>query len=247
MNDARLVEISRSSHAIFCTLILLGTLGLTSCGSGSSSPSDTPADSSDEQLSAADEAEDLDVLGTLEDDPDSDNQVVVGGSLQVNTLSQAGRVGLVVATVQRCAVVYKPLEIVITRKPGEAVDSDDYPNVTDLVKFDRSLGTSLKLVSRTNGRANFEMSAQDIVALTATIENGAVTTFLAGYERDSPSSFIMRKRVANGCLYAFKSEDYCVTGLAKSGSLSFSRNGVSMSAAGCELENPDSLPVLEVQ
>ena len=76
--------------------------------------------------------------------------------------------------------------------------------------------------------------------------DGSITAFIAGYEASATNSFIMRKPVTNGCLYAFKAEDACATGLSRAGGFSVSRNGVSMSALGCELQNPDNLPVFEL-
>lgn len=231
-------------------LVMLMALLIASCGGGGSTSTDFKQENTDQGSSTApadDTQDDLDTLGTIEDDPvtDSDNNV---GSAPSGD-AQAGRVPLVVGTTQRCAKVFEPIEVVITRQLSEGeelTESGELPNVTGMVKFESSLGTSLNLVSRTDESANFEMSAQDIVGLTSSLDNGSVTIFIAGYESESPERFIMRKPVVNGCLYAFKSDDYCSAGFAKTGSIAFSRNGVSMSAIGCELDNPDNLPVLEI-
>lgn len=226
-------------------LLLLSGLSLAACGGGS----DNPTDSTGEQASANGGENDLNELGAIEDLPISDGTAVSGDSELGDPDGEADRIGLVVDSLQRCAVVFEPLEVVITRQLAEgeeAVEPDALPNVTGLISFDQSLGSSLELVSRNDDAAIFQMNAQDIVGLTASTGNGSVTAFIAGYEASAPNSFIMRKPVSNGCLYAFKAEDDCVTGLSRAGGFSVSRNGVSMSALGCDLQNPDNLPVIEV-
>lgn len=230
--------------------IALIALLLVSCSDSRSTPTNVKQENSDPASPLASE-DDLDTLGSVEGPPVTDESTGADDPQQgvSDPDSQAGRVGLVVDSAQRCAKIFEPLQVVITRQlldGEEPLESGGLPNVTGLTKFDQSYGASLNLVSRTDESANFEMSTQDIVGLTSSIENGSVTIFIAGYEPESPQRFIMRKPVPNGCMYAFKSDDYCSTGLAKAGSIAFSRNGVSMTAIGCELDNPDDLPVLEV-
>lgn len=139
--------------------------------------------------------------------------------------------------------------IVVTRRlqEGEAPLPDDtLPNVTGDTRFEQILGDSLRLISRTDESANFEFVKEDVLGLATSIDIGSVTTFLAGYSADRPDTFIMRKPVPNGCLYAFKAGDYCVAGATSAAELTFSRNGVSMTANACNLQNPDNVPVVEV-
>ncbi len=230
--------------------LVLACFSLASCSGSSSSGSGTlpPEDISEQDPDPLAGADNPGGLGTIEDSP-------VGGGTNGETPEtvepgpQTGRVGLIVSSPQRCAFVFDPLEVVVTRtlEQGEVAEVEgQLPNVTGLVTFANRFGTSLNLVSRDGDSANFEVSEQDIVGLTATIENGSVTTYLAGYDRDLPASFILRKPVTNGCLYAFKSGDSCSTGLTEAGVLQFNRNGASMSAVGCELTNPNNLPVVEI-
>ena len=198
-------------------------------------------------------------LGTTEDQPatiegeattteSAATPVPVQG--EADSSSQAARVGLIVDSTQRCAGIFEPIEVVVRRQltEGEQPDvSGELPNVTSEVSFEQSFGTSLSLVSITGESANFEINAQDIVGLTASVDSGSVTTFFAGYDRTSaPENFIMRKPVNNGCLYAFKSGNFCIAGLSTTGRFTTNRNGLSISALGCELENPDNLSVIEL-
>jgi len=106
--------------------------------------------------------------------------------------------------------------------------------------------SSSEVATQNDESANFEFVKEDVLGLTTTIDIGSVTTFLAGYGAERPDTFIMRKPVPNGCLYAFKAGDYCVAGATSAAELTFSRNGVSMTANACNLQNPDNLPVVEV-
>lgn len=223
---------------------------LTSCGGGSGDADvQQPEDVVGQAPVAADDVDDIDVLGTIEDDPVSDGGEGGLPGTSGPSGSPAETVGLVVDSTQRCAIVFEPLQVVVTRnlEEGEVPDTaGELPNVTSSVRFDQRFGSSLNLVSVNGDSASFEMSAQDIVGLSASVENGSVTVFIAGYDSELPASFIMRKPVPNGCLYAFKSGDFCTTGASRPGNLLFNRNGASMSAVGCELENPNSLPVIEL-
>jgi len=161
--------------------------------------------------------------------------------------TQTVQVGLVVAATQRCVVVSESLAITINERVADDVEADvPLPNVTGKTQFEPLFSDSLRLVSRTDEAANFEFTEQDVAGLISKTDNGSVTTFFAGYDAQAPDRFIMRKPVSGGCLYAFKSGSYCAAGLTKSGNLSFSRDGVSMTASACELQNPDNLPVIEV-
>ncbi len=245
--------LTRVWSALRGVAFVVACLGLVSCDGVNSGDADVqPTENVTVQapVAGADD-NDINVLGTIEDNPVSES-ATVGGDADPGTAepgSQEGRVGLIVESTQRCASVAEPFQVVVTRQllEGEVANPDGkLPNVSGLVKFDQSFGSSLNLLSRTDEGANFEMRAQDIVGLTASIDNGSVTAFIAGFNSEAPPSFIFRKPVPNGCLYAFKSGDYCATGLSKSGPLLFNRNGASMSAVGCELDNPDGLPVVEI-
>ena len=239
-------------YALAFSVIVL----LTACDS--SNVSDTPASDGDPGSSQdASGADPQSTLGTIDDqatttdgEATADNAttpVPVQG--EADSSPQAARVGLIVDSTQRCAVVFEPFEVVIRRQLTEGDQPDvsgELPNITSEVTFEQSFGTSLSLVSVTGESANFEMSAQDIVGVTASVDGSSVTTFFAGYDRSAPENFIMRKTVDNGCLYAFKSAEHCVAGLSTTGRFSSSRNGLSMSAIGCDLENPDNLAVIEL-
>ncbi len=229
-------------------LLLMSVISLVACGG---SGSESPADSAGEQANSSGGENDLTELGTLDENVSTGEVggVVPGDSASGDLDGEAERIGLVVDSSQRCAVMFEPLEIVITAQLAEGEEpevADSMSNITGLVTFEQSLGSSLELVSRNDAAAIFQMNEQDIVGLTASTGGGSVTAFIAGYDASAPDSFIMRKPVTNGCLYAFKAEDVCATGLSRAGGFSVSRNGVSMSALGCELQNPDNLPVIEL-
>ncbi len=155
--------------------------------------------------------------------------------------------GLFIDSVDRCSPIFEPLELVISQQLAQDEDIEGQrPNVSNLLTIDTVAGSALNLVSRTDEGINFEISRQDIATVTASIDDSTVTLFLAGYERENPDSFIMRKPANGGCMYAFKSEDFCTTGFSTTGLFSSSRNGASISALGCELTNPNDLPVIEL-
>ena len=244
MSKSTTLQKRNMSFVRVCLLLLLSALSLMAC---SGSGSDNSPDVSDDQVASGEN--DPNELGTIENVPVGEGELVSGDSQLGDPESEAERVGLVVASSQRCAVVSEPVEVVITsqlEEDDEASESGVRPNITGLVTFDQSLGNSLELVSRNDDAAIFQMTEQDIVGLTASTANSSVTAFIAGYDNDAPESFIIRKPVSSGCLYAFKSQNECVTGLSTTGNFAVSRNGVSISAVGCELQNPDNLPLIEL-
>ena len=244
----------RTSCAVAFSVIVL----LTACNSSNLSDTET-SDGDSGVLQDPTSAEPQSTLGTVDDQPaTTDGEATTTDSAttpvpllgEADSSSQSARVGLIVDSTQRCAGILEPIEVVIRRQLSEGEQPDvngDLPNVTSEVSFEQSFGTSLSLVSITGETANFEINAQDIVGLTASVDSGSVTTFFAGYDRTTtPENFIMRKPVNNGCLYAFKSGDFCIAGLSTSGRFTTNRNGLSISAIGCELENPDNLSVIEL-
>lgn len=192
------------------------------------------------------------VTGDLQTDPDQGNgEVGVVAPFDApseslpDELAVLDQVSLRVQPDDRCVVVGQTLSLSVTRADNNTSDAT-FINTTAFTQFTQSLGESLQLISRGDESAEFNMQQQDIVGLTAEIENGSVTAFLAGFASETPTGAILRKPVVGGCLYAFRIPDYCVTGFAKGGPLSFSRDGISMSAEGCELQNPNNLPVVEI-
>ena len=251
--ETQLISFKLTTAITFSLIVLL-----TACDSSNQSDtlaSDGDTDSLQEDTTGADSQTSL---STIDDQPtttDGEAPPIDNASTPVPVQSeadsspQAARVGLIVDSTQRCAGIFEPIEVVIRRQliEGEQPDvNGELPNITSEVIFEQSFGTSLSMVSVTDESANFEMNAQDIVGVTASIDGGSVTTFLAGYDRSAPENFIMRKQLDNGCLYAFKSAEHCVAGLSTTGRFSSSRNGLSMSAVGCELENPNELTVIEL-
>ncbi|MFK7995761.1 MAG: hypothetical protein AB8B87_16620 [Granulosicoccus sp.] len=246
----------RKITAMMLVIPVLGSLA--SCG-GSNAPiaaemsqqDPTPLDPTQQDPTQVDPTPSVPVVSDGNGPIDSESPVMVGTSSpgESDPEDQEGRISLVVEPSLRCAKVNEPLELVFTRRLAEdelPAESGQLPNVSGLVSLEQGYGTSLYLISRTDESINFQMTSQDIVGLTASIENGSLTTYVAGYNPDAAPRFIMRKPVPRGCLYAFKVDDYCVSGLTRSAPISFSRYGVSMTASGCELENPDDLSVIDV-
>ena len=243
---------ARRSTRFFIGAPLIGVC-LVACG-GSSSSGDSSNLVSEDNTQQSSE---------LMNDTEVDSSDIVPETMQMNTTVETGdttssnvstenRVGLIVDSTQRCAIVQEPIELVIKREllEGEQPEeAGELPNVTGFVEFTQIYGDSLDSISRTDESAIFSMNRDDVIGLIANVQNsvnGSVTAFLAAYDTSAPEDFIMRKPVAGGCLYAFKSADFCSTGLATVGSISFSRNGLSMSAVGCELQNPDNISLIEL-
>lgn len=237
-------------------VIMLSTLALTACGGGSGGggvsadqqQETTNGDAQDDLNGAADDPinEVTDGIGGV-DVPGVPGGVPDDGQGGADVAPNVPALGLFIDSLDRCSPVFEPLELVISQQlePNES-DQGERPNVSGLLTIDPVTGSSLNLVSRTDESINFEISRQDIVTVTASIEDSSVTLFLAGYDRENPDSFIMRKPASGGCMYAFKSEDFCATGFSTTGPFTSSRNGASMSALGCELTNPNDLPVFEL-
>jgi len=166
-------------------------------------------------------------------------------------LAGLDRVSLVIDSGSRCAVVGEPLNVGVTRALTDeeiAVGNPaTAPDVTSYVSYSQSLGDSLSQVSVADSAASFAFDQQDIVSLTVELDNGSVTAYLAGFAADTPTPAILRKPAPGGCLYALRLSGYCATGYAKGGTLSFARDGQSISAQGCELDNPGNLPVFELE
>jgi len=240
MSCAGILKASKNLQRLCYVLLIHVAIMLASCNAiDGLAPSDFTRD------------DDPDVLGTIEGDPG--NEVADNGNGPTREAPvadpQAERVGLIFDIAQRCAIVSESFKVVVTRQLAQGEEpsgSGELPNISGLVEFEQSLGTSLDMVSRDDESVDFVMGSQDIVGLTASIENGSVTAYLAGYDSALPPRFIMRKPTADGCLYAFKVDDNCATGYTKASELTLNRDGVSMSANGCELNNPDGLPVFEV-
>ena len=231
-------------------------LCLAACDSNTSTGTAQDTGSGADNTSTVLADADIEIAPPITADTNLDNLEAIPGATTVtsgdpNATVGGGedRVGLIIDSTQRCAVVNDSIELVIKREllEGETPDENgELPNISGFVEFTQVFGDSLEIISRSDESAVFAMSQQDIVGLTSNIENGSVTAFLAGYDASAPADFILRKPAANGCLYAFKSADYCVAGRSTVGPIAFSRNGLSMSAIGCDLENPDSLSVIEL-
>lgn len=245
-------RVKSSKLRLVLALTFASLLGACS-GSDGSGAQEVKVNADQEAAQTPASGDPQDMLGIV-DDPaptdSSDTATSVPVQDESAPPSQSNTVTLVVDSTQRCAGIFEPIDIVIARQldTDEELDpSGALPNVTSLATFEQRFGTSLSLVSVSDESANFEMVAQDIVGLTASIEGGSVTTFLAAYDKTSaPENFIMQKPTNNGCLYAFKSVNYCVAGLSTTGNFRTSRNGLSMSAVGCELDNPNDMPVIEI-
>ena len=160
-------------------------------------------------------------------------------------LAALDQVALRIQPDDRCVGVSQTLSLSVTRSEGDPTTTP-FSNTTAYARFTQSLGQSLSLLSRADETAEFTMQSQDIVALTAEIDNGSVTAYLAGFDATTPESAILKKPVVGGCLYAFRIPGYCATGFAKRGAFSIARDGVSMSADGCVLQNPSNLPVVDI-
>ncbi len=217
-----------------CCLVIL-----SGCG-GSSSGSSTEDLITVEQDQTPDAGE-IGVVGPL-----------TGPSQPVpDDLAQLDEVALVVNTSSRCTAVGEPLELNVSRALTDAEiaagEPATPPDVTAFVSYTQGLGDSLAFVSVADGSASFAFERQDIVSLTVGLENGSVTAFLAGIDASIPAPVVLRKEAPGGCLYALRTQNSCVTGFAKGGTLSLARDGQSISAQGCELSNPGNLPIIELE
>ncbi len=230
---------------------LLASVMLTACGGSSSSSPVTDEVSTDNDSSTPLAPDGLDQNNT----PDAG---VVGevGDLSEPTVSVpddlAGldQVALTIGASARCSTVGESFDVQITRALTAAEEAagvlTEPQDVSAYVTLTQSLGDSLVLLSRSDGAAQFLHQQQDVVGLTAELDNGSVTAYLAGIAADAPESVILRKPVPGGCMYALRLPDYCATGIAKVGTLTFSHNDVGISAVGCELSNPANHPVIEL-
>lgn len=219
-------------------IALLMSLWLTACGGGGSDV----ISENNEELPPQD-------LETAPDQGNGEVGVVApfdGPSESLpDELAGLDEVSLRVQTESRCSEVGQALSLSVTRADDDSPDTP-FTNTTAYVQFTQSLGQSLRLISRGDESAEFDFQSEDIVGLTAEIDNGSVTAYMAGFAAGTPVSTILKKPVIGGCLYAFRIPGYCATGFAKNGTFSFSRDGISMSANGCELQNPNNLPVVEL-
>ncbi len=247
-------------------VVMLMAMALSACSGSSGSSGGVSADS--QQETGSGDAQDIpnggngtgtDTDGETGGDGDSANEVADGnsgdsvpgtpgdGQGDADPSSQTPALGLVIDSLDRCTPIFEPIQLVLSQQLAQGENAGgERPNVSNLVTIEPENGGSLNLVSRTDEGINFEISRQDIVSVTASIEDSTVTLFLAGYDRANPDSFILRKPANGGCMYAFKSEDFCATGFSTTGIFSTNRNGASISALGCELTNPNGLPVIEL-
>lgn len=257
-------------------VVMLMAMALSACSGSSGSSGGVSADSQQETGSGdsqdnpnggngtdtdtgTDTGTDTDTDGETGGDGDSANEVADGnsgdnvpgspgdGQGDADPSSQTPALGLVIDSLDRCTPIFEPIQLVLSQQLAQGENAGgERPNVSNLVTIEPENGGSLNLVSRTDEGINFEISRQDIVSVTASLEDSMVTLFLAGYDRANPDSFILRKPANGGCMYAFKSEDFCATGFSTTGIFSTNRNGASISALGCELTNPNGLPVIEL-
>ncbi|ASJ76082.1 hypothetical protein [Granulosicoccus antarcticus] len=246
---AALPEQPRSGAKLFA--VLLASCLLAACG-GSSNSTSTPT--VDAEMGTGTETEDDDELGQNET-PDTGVVGQVGDpsvpSVSVpDELTDIDRVALSIGDSARCSAVGESFDVNITRGLTEeelaAGVLSEPQDVSAYVTLTQDFGDSLELLSRGDGAVQFRHQEQNMVSLTAELENGSVTTYLAGISADAPASVVLRKPVVGGCLYALRLPDYCATGLAKGGTLSFNRDGDGISAVGCELSNPNGYPVIEL-
>lgn len=235
MNAHTVLKKCRIGLSASCCLVILG-----GCSSSSSSNSGAEDSITLEQDQTPDNGE-VGVVGPL-----------AGPSQSVpDDLAQLDEVALIVNANSRCAAVSEPLELNVSRALTEAEiaagDPATPPDVSAFVSYTQGLGDSLSLVSVGDGSASFAFERQDIVSLTVELDNGSVTAFLAGIDAAIPPPVVLRKEAPGGCLYALRSQNSCVTGFAKGGTLSLASDGLSISAQGCELSNPGNLPVIELE
>ena len=234
MNTHTVLKKCRIGLSVSSCLVILGVC------SGSSTGSDTEDLITVEQDQTPDEGE-IGVVGL----PAGPSQSIP------DDLAQLDEVALIVNANSRCAAVGEPLELNVSRALTDAEiaagDPATPPDVTAFVSYTQGLGDSLSFVSVVDGAAGFAFERQDIVSLTVALENGSVTAFLAGIDASIPAPLILRKEAPGGCLYALRSQNSCVTGFAKGGTLSLASDGQSISVQGCELSNPGNLPVIELE
>lgn len=248
-----LTKVTRAPYFV----VMLSALALTACdgssGGGVSADQlqDTGNVDAPDDLNGAGDGPTDEVAGGI-DGNDGVNVPGVPGTADdgqggAEAVPNVPALGLFIDSVDRCSPIFEPLQLVISQQLAQDENIEvQRPNVSNLLTIDTVAGSALNLVSRTDESINFEISRQDIATVTASIDDSTVTLFLAGYERENPDSFIMRKPANGGCMYAFKSEDFCTTGFSTTGPFSSSRNGASISALGCELTNPNDLPVIEL-
>ena len=231
--------------------VVLASVMLTACGGSSSSAPVVGEESTDDDSSAPLTPDGLD----QNDTPDAGVVGEVGGLSEPTVsvpddLAAIDRVALTIDASARCSTVGESFDVQITRALTAAEEAagvlTEPQDVSAYVTLTQSLGNSLELLSRSDGAAQFRHRQQDVVGLTAELDNGSVTAYLSGFAGDAPESVILRKPVPGGCMYALRLPDYCATGIAKGGRLTFSHNDEGISAAGCELSNPANHPVIEL-
>ncbi len=243
MNTTAVMRSWRVCLATGCCLFLLSACGGSNGdGTGTAGTPDT-GDENPETTLGQDMTPDSAELGVV-------GPLATPSEPAPDELASLDRVSLVVSAESRCAVVGEAINVSVTRSLTEAElaagDPATPPDVAAYVTYSQGLGDSLSLLSVTNSQASFSLQRQDVLSLTAELDNGSVTAYLAGFADDTPTSAVLRKPVPGGCLYAFRIPGYCATGLAKGGTLSFNRDGQGISAMGCELTNPGNLPVIDL-
>ena len=243
-----------SQFVLNCCAIVVVSVLLHGCSGGSGSsvaddvdPAnndslDTPANSGSDELEQ-DQTSDGGEIGIVGDNANPAQQVP-------SEVADADRVALIIDAQSRCSIAGTPFDMRITRGLSdaelEAAGLTDNPSAAGFVTLTQSFGDSLQLLSRTDESVQFQSSQQDLVGLTASVDNGSVTAFLASFASDTPQSVVLQKPVEGGCLYALRLPNFCATGIARNFNLTFGQGDQSISAVGSELENPSNLPVIEL-